>query len=72
MSTISTKTIYNAATGEYSQEVVDDEPVIEEPILEQQLTPEERLEKLEQGKTDQTDVKELAEALKMILSGVTE
>lgn len=29
MSTISTKTIYNAATGEYSQEVVDDEPVIE-------------------------------------------
>lgn len=29
MSTISTKTIYNATTGEYSQEVVDDEPVIE-------------------------------------------
>lgn len=29
MSTISTKTIYNATTGEYSQEVVEDEPVIE-------------------------------------------
>ena len=29
MSTISTKTIYNATTGEYSQEAVDDEPAIE-------------------------------------------
>lgn len=29
MSTISTKTIYNATTGEYSQEAVEDEPVIE-------------------------------------------
>lgn len=27
---MSIKTIYNAATGEYSQEVVDDEPVIEQ------------------------------------------
>lgn len=30
MSTISTKTIYNATTGEYSQEAVEDEPVIEQ------------------------------------------
>lgn len=29
MSTISIKTLYNATTGEYSQEAVDDEPVIE-------------------------------------------
>lgn len=28
---MSIKTIYNAATGEYSQEVVEDEPVIEDP-----------------------------------------
>lgn len=36
------KTIYNAATGEYSQEVVEDEPVIEEPILEAPPTQEQQ------------------------------
>lgn len=39
---MSIKTIYNAAAGEYSQEVVDDEPVIEEPILETPPTQEQQ------------------------------
>lgn len=69
---MSYRTTYDASTGKYSREAVEDEPVIEEPTIEQQLTPEERIAKLEQGKADQADVKELAEALEMILSGVTE
>ena len=65
-------TTYNAATGEYGTTVAEEAPTIDVSVPDQLPTPEERIAKLEQDKADQADVKELAEALEMILSGVTE
>lgn len=39
---MSYQTIYNASTGEYGKEWVEDEPVIEEPVLEQPPTQEQQ------------------------------
>lgn len=67
--------------GEYSQanyaiakkEACNGEVTVEEiPDTETEPTIEERVQTLETGKAEQSQVDELNEALEMILSGVTE
>ena len=62
--------------GEYRdatpEEIAAWEAVEDLPIPEPTPTPEERIQRLEETKAEQTDVDELHEALGMILTGVVE